>query len=223
MKEEFLRELEGLLSGISEEERADALAFYRSYFEDAGEENEALILAELESPQKVAESILKNLGIDGSNGYYNTYADRDAAYYKNLNETVQGVGGEKKREGDGSGLGIVIAIITAPVWLTILLVILSVLLAVVAALFGVTVTIVAVTASLIFVGILLCGVGFGLLFEGGLAVGIGLIGGGLLTLAFGLLAVILVVWVTGVFLPWAFRGIVRLCRKPFANRKERMV
>ncbi len=222
MKEAFLRELEGLLSGISEEERADALAFYRSYFEDAGEENEAFILAELESPQKVAESILKNLGIDGSNGYYNTFANRDAAYYKNLNETVQSVGGEGKR-GGGSGLGILIAIITAPVWLTLLLVLLSALLAVVTALFGVTVAIVAVTASLIFIGILLCGIGFGCLFQGGPAVGIGLIGSGLLMLAFGLLAVILVVWVTGVFLPWAFRGIIGLCRKPFANRKERMV
>lgn len=223
MKEAFLRELEGLLSGISEEERADALAFYRSYFEDAGEENEAFILAELESPQKVAESILKNLGIDGSNGYYNTSANRDAAYYKNLNETVQSVGGEGKRGGGGSGLGILIAIITAPVWLTLLLVLLSALLAVVTALFGVTVAIVAVTASLIFIGILLCGIGFGCLFQGGPAVGIGLIGSGLLMLAFGLLAVILVVWVTGVFLPWAFRGIIGLCRKPFANRKERMV
>ena len=47
-KEEFLKRLEQLLSDISEEERADALAFYRSYFEDAGIGNEASILEELE-------------------------------------------------------------------------------------------------------------------------------------------------------------------------------
>ena len=46
-KEEFLKRLEQLLSDISEEERADALAFYRSYFEDAGIGNEASILEEL--------------------------------------------------------------------------------------------------------------------------------------------------------------------------------
>ena len=86
-REEFLRQLEQLLSGISEEERADAMAFYRSYFEDAGAENEPLILEELESPQKVAESIMKNLGIDGSSGYYNTFANRDAEYYRNLRES----------------------------------------------------------------------------------------------------------------------------------------
>ena len=62
-KEEFLKRLEQLLSDISEEERADALAFYRSYFEDAGIGNEASILEELESPEKVAEVIKKNLGV----------------------------------------------------------------------------------------------------------------------------------------------------------------
>lgn len=59
-KDEFLRQLEVLLSGISQEERTEALAFYRSYFEDAGEANEAKILEELESPQKVADSIIKD-------------------------------------------------------------------------------------------------------------------------------------------------------------------
>ena len=62
-KDEFLRKLEALLSGISQEERTEALAFYRSYFEDAGEANEAKILEELESPQKVADSIIKDLGV----------------------------------------------------------------------------------------------------------------------------------------------------------------
>lgn len=51
-KEEFLKRLEQLLSDISEEERADALAFYRSYFEDAGIGNEASILEELESRRR---------------------------------------------------------------------------------------------------------------------------------------------------------------------------
>ena len=62
-REEFLKQLEQLLDGISEEEKADALTFYRSYFEDAGEENEESVIAELESPEKVAQSIKKNLGM----------------------------------------------------------------------------------------------------------------------------------------------------------------
>lgn len=46
-REEFLKQLEQLLDGISEEEKADALAFYRSYFEDAGEENEESVIGSL--------------------------------------------------------------------------------------------------------------------------------------------------------------------------------
>ena len=53
-REEFLKQLEQLLDGISEEEKADALAFYRSYFEDAGEENEESVIAELESKKILA-------------------------------------------------------------------------------------------------------------------------------------------------------------------------
>ena len=47
-REEFLKQLEQLLDGISEEEKADALAFYRSYFEDDGAETEETAIAELE-------------------------------------------------------------------------------------------------------------------------------------------------------------------------------
>lgn len=222
-KEEFLRQLEALLSGISEEERKEALAYYRSYFEDAGEPNEASIIAELESPQKVAESILKDMGIDGSG--YNAFANRDEEYYKNVNQTIQNLNGAqstKKSDAGMTGLTVALIAITSPIWLTLLLVILSVLLAVVASLFGVAVAVVAVMASLIFVGFVLIGVGVGFLFGGAPAVGIGLAGCGLIVLALGILAVLLVIWVFGGFLPWAFKGIWQLCKKPFDKRKERV-
>lgn len=222
-KEEFLRQLEALLSGISEEERKEALAYYRSYFEDAGESNEASIIAELESPQKVAESILKDMGIDGSG--YNAFANRDEEYYKNVNQTIQNLNGAqsaKKNDAGMTGLTVALIAITSPIWLTLLLVILSVLLAVVASLFGVAVAVVAVMASLIFVSFVLIGVGIGFLFGGAPAVGIGLAGCGLIVLALGILAVLLVIWVFGGFLPWAFKGIWQLCKKPFDKRKERV-
>ena len=46
-------------------------------------------------------------------------------------------------------------------------------------------------------------------------------GGGLIVLAIGILAVVLVVWIFGGFLPWALKGIWKLCQKPFNKRKER--
>ncbi len=64
------------------------------------------------------------------------------------------------------------------------------------------------------------GFGFSTLFTGGVAVGLGLTGAGLLVLGLGILAVLLVVWVSGVFLPWAVRGIIGLCKKPFEKKKE---
>ena len=39
-KEEFMKQLETLLADISEEEKREALSYYWSYFDDAGEENE---------------------------------------------------------------------------------------------------------------------------------------------------------------------------------------
>lgn len=219
-KEEFLKELELLLSGISEEEKADALAYYRSYFEDAGEENEEAIAEELESPQKVAESIRRNLGLEGNGSYYNSTAKRDAEYYRNVNNTIQNLQGQPKQDKSWSALTITILILTSPIWLTLLMVFGCMLIGVACTLLGIAVAVVAVMAALIISGFAILGSGFGLLFSGAPAVGIGLIGGGLIVLAFGLLAVILMVWMFGVFLPWAFKGIATLCRKPFQKRKE---
>ena len=82
-KDEFLRRLEALLSDISEEERAEAMAFYYSYFEDAGEGNEANILAELESPEKVAETIKRDLGMVVTvNGNGQNMSDAASTGYK---------------------------------------------------------------------------------------------------------------------------------------------
>lgn len=224
-REEFLRQLELLLTGISEEERADAMTFYRSYFEDAGEENEASIIEELGSPQKVAESIRKNLGLGTeSGGYYNTYANRDADYYRNVNNTINNLQGQKKKEDGGAvtAIWIIVAVLTSPIWLTLLLALVSVIFGVIMALIGLAIGAAATMAALVITGFVLAGVGIGFLFSGAPAVGFGLLGGGLIVLALGVLAVVLVVWVFGWFIPWALKGIYYLCRKPFDKRKERV-
>ena len=58
---QFMQALEKLLADISETERQDALDFYNSYFDDAGAENEASVLRELGSPEKVAAIIKADL------------------------------------------------------------------------------------------------------------------------------------------------------------------
>ena len=246
-KDEFLRQLEALLSGISQEERTEALAFYRSYFEDAGEANEAKILEELESPQKVADSIIKDLGVQP--GEACSSGAQGAATGAEWNPAVQGAAQNASKgvpqgaaqnaskgvpqgaaqnaaysapEKDGMpGWAIVLLVITSPVWLVMILVILSALLGIVAALFGIAIAVVAVMGALLICGVVLFGAGIGTAFAGNPAIGIGLMGGGLIVLAFGVLAVVLVVWIFGGFLPWALKGICKLCKKPFNKRKER--
>ena len=246
-KDEFLRQLEALLSGISQEERTEALAFYRSYFEDAGEANEAKILEELESPQKVADSIIKDLGVQP--GEACSSGAQGAATGAEWNPAVQGAAQNASKgvpqgaaqnaskgvpqgaaqnaaysapEKDGMpGWAIVLLVITSPVWLVMILVILSALLGIVAALFGIAIAVVAVMGALLICGVVLFGAGIGTAFAGNPAIGIGLMGGGLIVLAFGVLAVVLVVWIFGGFLPWALKGIWKLCKKPFNKRKER--
>ena len=60
-RETFMKELEALLGDISEEERKEALEYYESYFEDAGKDKENEVIEELQSPEKVAESIQAGL------------------------------------------------------------------------------------------------------------------------------------------------------------------
>ncbi len=206
-KEEFLKRLEELLSDISEEERADAIAFYRSYFEDAGIGNEASILEELESPEKVAEVIKKDLGAS------------EAADVETHEADVRGEKVEAHTE--KTVLWVILAVLTSPIWITVAAVLAAILVAILACVFAVAVSIVAVMAALVITGFVLAGVGIGYLFTKGVAVGLGLLGGGLLVLALGVLAVWLVVWCFGWFVPWAVKGIVKLCKKPFEKRKER--
>lgn len=67
---QFLEELAHLLQDIPEEERNEALEYYRCYFEDAGIENEASVLEELGSPQQVADSLKRGIDQPADAGEY---------------------------------------------------------------------------------------------------------------------------------------------------------
>ncbi|HJC47494.1 MAG TPA: hypothetical protein IAA04_05525 [Candidatus Lachnoclostridium pullistercoris] len=60
-RETFMKELEYLLQDIGEEERSDALAYYRDYLDEAGPENEEKVLQEFGSPERVAAMIRASL------------------------------------------------------------------------------------------------------------------------------------------------------------------
>ncbi len=246
-KEEFLRRLEMLLNDISEEEREEAMAFYRSYFDDAGEGNEARIIAELESPENVAETIKRDLGMvsvtmqdesfyeeagennqstyeqnqQSSDTYYRWTENQNNNQYGNYNDNrTTGETGEKKNSWVVP-LVIVIAVLTFPTWFGLLA-------GIIGTVFGLSVALIAITFSMFVVGVVFVGIGIAMLAGLGAAVvsipvGLAFVGAGLLILALAMLLLLACVGVFGRFIPWACKGIYYLCKKPFANKEAQTV
>lgn len=99
-RKEFMEQLEQLLMDIPQEERQEALTYYNGYFEDAGEENEAGIIQELESPRKVARIIKADMGMDDEKEY--TEAGFEDTRFRQQEEVGVHTGGTDQ-SGNGSG------------------------------------------------------------------------------------------------------------------------
>ena len=96
---QFMKQLERLLSDISEAEKQEALAYYNSYFDEAGPENEASVIRELGSPGKVAAIIKADL--DESNEEYAQYTENG---YEDLRENKASYMPEiRQRDGEHAG------------------------------------------------------------------------------------------------------------------------
>lgn len=64
---EFMRRLSDLLQDVPPAEREEALQYYNDYLDDAGEGNEAGVIASLGTPEELARTIKAGLA-DGGNG-----------------------------------------------------------------------------------------------------------------------------------------------------------
>ena len=201
-KMDFLRQLEELLRDIPENERREAIEYYRNYFDDAGPENEAQIIEELGSPWKVAESIKRDL-FDES---YKAYSFEKPSASRSADRTTRNI------------LIAVLLIFTCPLWIGLAAAAFGLLVAAAACVFALAICVVAIVGVFFIVGVVLTGVGFTKLFTGLPAIGLILLGIGLLMLAFGMLGLIITVWAVGRILPWTIRAIVRICKKPFQKR-----
>lgn len=66
-KKEFLDTLHQLLASLPTEERLSAVKYYEEYFEEAGPQQEEAILAELGTPQSIADALLRDYsGVPGT-------------------------------------------------------------------------------------------------------------------------------------------------------------
>ena len=59
--EAFMRELEYLLQDVQDEEKDEALQYYRDYFDEAGPENEEQVIREFGSPERIAAIVRSDI------------------------------------------------------------------------------------------------------------------------------------------------------------------
>lgn len=215
-REEFLKELELLLQDISVDEREEALRFYTSYFEEAGEEKEEDIILELKSPEEVAKSIKQNLESEEEKVYFSEHGFQDEDRFEKQ-ETVIHTPVVENKSGLHIVLLILLCIFAIPIGLPLLI------------------SAFAVFISLFVVGLsLFLGFGFScvicvmlgfVLFVIGISqvpvfpfVSLALIAGGLITFGVGVLLGLIAV-LSFQLMPWMIKGCIAICRMPFKNRR----
>lgn len=214
-RKEFMTELERLLSCLPDDERQEAVQYYADYFADAGEENEASVIRELGSPEKVAETIKAD--------YYGKTFDEDAYTEKHY---MQKKGEDDHREGAEKENN------NKPWtnrWVKIALIILIIIAAwpvaagIVCTVLGILATVVCFFAALVLASVCIMIAG-GIIAVSGIALIVVppaafiLIGIGILLFVLGMAATAGTVKLCIIVYPAMIRGFVNLCRRPFYGK-----
>lgn len=211
-KEQFLFQLEQRLLDIPEDERAEAMEYYRDYFDDAGEENEAQVIAELGSPDKVANSIKD--GLRGNRGDHGTVGQPPQ---------MRGAGASGQQQSDTRSkwiLILLVAVITSPLWIGAAAGLVGVLIGVLVTIAALLVADVLVTVCGIVGGAICVIVGIVRLFTSGVVVGLMTIGVSLMLFAVGCFALVLLLLLCGRLLPWLLNSISNLMHRGSKRRKK---
>lgn len=218
-RQEFMKTLEQLLSDISPAERQNAIEFYNDYFDDAGEENEAMVIRELESPQRVAAKIKEGLfHNDSSSGDYTETGYSDEMDPKNMQ--VMAGHSQPKKTHDWSKILLIgmILILCCPVLGAMFGVVAGVLgafVGILGAIFGVVLAMFAVSVAMWIGGLALVVAAFAVSCLPGEALLIA--GAGCLMIAVGFGLFVLAVWSCKIF-PLLIRGCVKLFKKIFQKK-----
>lgn len=213
---EFMKKLEQLLSDISENERKEALQYYEDYFEDAGKENEEVVIKELGSPERIARIIKQDIKGNRQEGEFTErgYEESKEAAYEMSNPNQTEKPKKKKMDKNQILLIVILCILAAPFIVTIGGGVFGVVVGAVAAVFGIAIGISAVSVSLVIAGIAMVIAGIVNMFVTP-AVGCLLCGVGLLIFAGGVLLTNLMLFLWGVCLPKLITGIVKMIRRMF--------
>lgn len=204
---EYMAALRRALSVLPEEERASALRYYEEYFDDAGPENEAKVIADLGAPDKVAAQILAD--------YW------EVASVPQPDGTVPN--SKPRRRGINPWLLLVLVLLAIPVGIPLV----GVLIGVIATLFGVLLSVVLVVLAFVVVvplcllaaGVILCGISF--VLWGMPASAVMTLGCGLALFALGILVSLLMIKLCTLFVPPLFRAFVAVLRWPIDKIRGR--
>lgn len=235
-RDEFMRELEYLLQDIPEEEKSDAIQYYRDYFEEAGSENEKQVIEEFKSPERVAAIIRSDLAGSLEQGGEFTEQGYQDERFRGPNYQVtnhydfpesankpSGSSGDRKQD-NGKTVKIILTVlalvIVSPVLLGIGGSIFGILAGLAGTLIGILVGAFAMTIGfLIGAAVLLVTsvvVMIGNPLDGLLVLGIGIV-----FLGIGLLCLALSVLVYGRLLPWIFREVTNGFSKLLHRRNSK--
>ncbi|MBQ6812317.1 MAG: DUF1700 domain-containing protein [Agathobacter sp.] len=224
-KQEFLRQLESLLMNIPEQERADALAYYNDYFDEAGIENEQNVIQELGSPQKVAQSIIEDVRSSGYRENEGNYGYGDSANeytqnsYQNQSTYHNYQDVEKKKFKTWQMVLIaILLVVTFPVWIGLVAGLFGALIGLLGGLFGILVGIVATGFGLTIGGIAIFGAGIMTVMAVPVE-GVTCMGVGLLLTSIGILLSLLFVLLSFGWLPKLVKAIMGWIKSLF-HRNE---
>lgn len=109
---EFLQQLAQHLQCLPDEERANAMAYYQEYLEEAGEENEADAVEHLGSPQSVAERIIKEVGVNSA-----SQTEKKVTPAQYTATPMEQKSSESSTDAGRIILAIVILVLTSPFWI----------------------------------------------------------------------------------------------------------
>ena len=232
---EFIQQLERLLRDIPENDRLDAIAYYNDYFDEAGVENEAQVIRELGSPEKVAATIKVDLNASGNTEAEYTehgYKDgRDGVNTKTLARQETSSRDLKKKRDFPLALIIILVIFASPLLVGVGGGALGIVLGVLGALFGI---IVAVIVTVFSIAVAMLASGVACMVAGAACIVLGfmravingveglvLAGVGGITFALGILFIVLFAWCAFKWLPALFRWTIDLIQRLFSRRERR--
>lgn len=217
-KEEYLRLLEIELAALPLEEKENVMEYYRSYFEEAGEENHNRVIKELGKPEELAAHILKNSSCLPSVLGKKNKSNQQEKTEERKNKTMPK---DQKNENRGNKILLVLLILvfSFPLWFPLI-----------CSIFGILFAFVVVTLSIGFIGIIIglalmiASIVLGtfalfsmILFTPSFFLFLGL---SLLLMAFGIVGLVLGIWFCKKMLPPLVRFIVSLFSIPFRNRSR---